>query len=125
MTPEQIRADRDAGTLKIRINPPDTAPNGCPVLVAGGIAMRKTGGEWFSGMCEPAFSRRLNWEPKWWAVIPQKNEMPDNELEDAYLALTDRVAQLAAALAAIESQGGLAETYDPVVSRLAYINKNG
>ena len=54
--------------------PANSAPNGCPVLIAGGIAMRKTGGEWFSGMCEPAFSRPLNWEPKWWAAIPQQND---------------------------------------------------
>ena len=56
--------------------PPDCAPKGVPVLVAGGIAMRKTGDEWFSGMCEPAFSRPLNWQPQWWAPIPQQNEPP-------------------------------------------------
>ena len=61
-------------TITLYAMPPENAPKGCPVLVAGGIAMRKTGGEWFSGMCEPAFSRRLEWEPKWWAAIPQQND---------------------------------------------------
>jgi GTP-dependent phosphoenolpyruvate carboxykinase len=54
--------------------PAHTAPKGAPVLVAGGIAMRKTGGEWYSGMEDPPFSRQLNWEPKWWAAIPQQND---------------------------------------------------
>lgn len=58
---------------KLRQMPPDIAPNGAPVLVAGGIAMKKTGGEWYSGMCDPPFSRRLDWEPEWWAAIPQQN----------------------------------------------------
>ena len=55
---------------------PYCAPKGVPVLVAGGIAMRKTGDEWLSGMCEPAFSRPLTWQPQWWAPIPQQNEPP-------------------------------------------------
>lgn len=58
--------------------PPEIAPNGVPVLIAGGIAMKKTDGKWFSGMCEPAFSRELNWEPEWWANLPQQNDpLPD------------------------------------------------
>lgn len=44
--------------------------NGVPVIVSGGIAMRKTGGEWFTGMEEPLFQRPLEWEPKWWMKIP-------------------------------------------------------
>jgi len=54
--------------------PPECAPKGAPVLVAGGLAMRKTGGKWFSGMTDEPFTRELNWEPKWWAPIPQQNE---------------------------------------------------
>jgi len=46
---------------------------GVPVLVAGGVAMLKTGGEWFSGMEEPLFQRRLVWTPTWWAAIPNSN----------------------------------------------------
>lgn len=58
--------------------PPSTAPKGAPVLVAGGIAMKKTGGVWYSGMCEPPFSRPLEWAPQWWANIPQQNDpLPD------------------------------------------------
>lgn len=53
--------------------PPESAPLGAPVLVAGGIAMRTTDG-WVSGMESPPFTRFLNWEPKWWACIPQQNE---------------------------------------------------
>jgi len=59
--------------LSLALLPPDSAPKGVPVLVAGGIAMKKTGGEWFSGMCEPAFSRPIIWDVQWWAVIPQQN----------------------------------------------------
>ena len=54
--------------------PPESAPNGVPVLIAGGIAMKKTGGEWFTGMDDKPFTRQLNWEPKWWACIPQQND---------------------------------------------------
>jgi hypothetical protein len=76
---EALTAERDALRAQIERDalikmPPDCAPKGVPVLVAGGIAMRKTGGEWFSGMCDPAFSRALNWQPKWWAPIPQQND---------------------------------------------------
>lgn len=52
---------------------PESAPKGVPVLVAGGIAMKKTGGEWYSGMDDVPFSRKLNWQPEWWAHIPQQN----------------------------------------------------
>lgn len=54
--------------------PIHTAPKGAPVLVSGGIAMLKTGGKWFSGMTDDPFTRELNWEPKWWAAIPQIND---------------------------------------------------
>jgi hypothetical protein len=55
-------------------HPPETAPKGAPVLVAGGIAMLKTGGVWFSGMTDEPFTRPLNWTPTWWAAIPQQND---------------------------------------------------
>lgn len=72
-----MKADR---IYELRQMPPETAPNGAPVLIAGGIAMRKTGGQWFSGMCEPPFSRELNWTPEWWASIPQQNDpLPEQE----------------------------------------------
>ena len=45
-------------------------PKGVPVIVCGGTAMLKTGGEWFTGMEEPLFQRRIEWEPLWWAPIP-------------------------------------------------------
>lgn len=60
--------------VKLRRLPADTAPKGVPVLIAGGIAMRKTGGGWFSGMDDKPFTRELNWTPKWWAPIPQQND---------------------------------------------------
>lgn len=59
---------------KMRQMPVDICPKGVPVLVAGGIAMMKTGGVWVTGMEEPAFERELNWTPEWWANIPQQNE---------------------------------------------------
>lgn len=62
----------------LRQMPPEIAPKGVPVLVAGGIAMKKTGGEWFTGMDGFAFERKLNWEPEWWACIPQGNEPLDD-----------------------------------------------
>lgn len=52
----------------------NTPPKGVPVLVAGGIAMIKTGGEWFTGMEEPLFTQPLDWEPKWWAHLPIENK---------------------------------------------------
>lgn len=58
----------------LRQMPVDCCPKGVPVLVSGGIAMRKTGGVWFSGMTEPAFTRPLNWTPEWWSNIPQAND---------------------------------------------------
>ena len=57
--------------------PPESAPNGVPVLVCGGVAMRKTGDEWFSGLGDVdniPFSRPLEWRPAWWAYLPNKNE---------------------------------------------------
>ena len=61
------------GQIILEKMPPESAPKGAPVLVAGGIAMKKTGGVWYSGMTDEPFTRPLNWEPKWWAVIPQQN----------------------------------------------------
>jgi len=55
--------------------PIETAPKGIPVIVAGGIAMQKTGGEWFTGMEEPRYERALEWQPKWWMPIPTTNEI--------------------------------------------------
>jgi hypothetical protein len=54
---------------------PECAPKGVPVLVSGGIAMKKTGGQWFTGMEDPAFERPIQWEVKWWARIPQASEL--------------------------------------------------
>lgn len=51
-------------------------PKGVAVIVAGGVAMMKTGGEWFTGMEEPLFGRPLEWVPKWWAAIPGDNVKP-------------------------------------------------
>jgi len=50
--------------------PPDIAPKGVPVLVAGGVAMKKTGGQWFTGLEEPLFQRPIEWKVTWWAPIP-------------------------------------------------------
>lgn len=52
--------------------PPDEAPEGEPVLVAGGVAVKK-GDKWFSGMSDEPFTRVLKWAPKWWSAIPQQN----------------------------------------------------
>lgn len=66
--------------LRMEIEVIDTShkmpPDGVPVIVAGGTAMRKTGGEWFTGMEEPLFQRPLQWEPLWWAPIPGDNVSP-------------------------------------------------
>ena len=59
---------------ELRQMPISCCPKGAPVLVAGGIAMLKTGGTWVSGMSEPPFTRELDWTPEWWANIPQGNE---------------------------------------------------
>ena len=58
----------------LRQMPISSCPKGVPVLVAGGIAMLKTGGVWFSGMTDKPFTRELNWMPEWWAAIPQEND---------------------------------------------------
>ena len=63
--------EREAGSGR---QPIETAPKGVPVLVAGGIAMQKTGGEWFTGMEEPRYERQLQWQPKWWMPIPADND---------------------------------------------------
>tara|TARA_R110002072_G_scaffold100778_9_gene222061 strand:+ start:6218 stop:6427 length:210 start_codon:yes stop_codon:yes gene_type:complete len=54
--------------------PIETAPKGVPVLVAGGLAMQKTGGEWFSGMEEPLYRRMLQWTPTHWMPLPTPPE---------------------------------------------------
>lgn len=54
-------------------------PKGVPVIVAGGTAMLKTGGVWFSGMAAPLFTRPLAWTPQWWARIPNDNAVPPPE----------------------------------------------
>lgn len=53
---------------------PETTPKGIPVLVDGGVAMKKTGGEWFTGMEEPMFQRPLQWEPTFWIPLDAFNE---------------------------------------------------
>lgn len=58
----------------LRQMPVDICPKGVPVLVAGGVAMLKTGGVWVSGMGDEPFTRELNWTPEWWAGIPQGND---------------------------------------------------
>lgn len=100
MTPEQIRADRATGTpgpWRVGANNPSRVYD----LASNEVYQR-----------DPSFrdSERCEANARRIARLP--------ELEDAYLALTDRVAQLKKALAAIELQGGLAETYDPVVSAI-------
>ena len=52
---------------------PELAPKGVPVIIAGGVAMKKTGEEWYTGMEEPLFQRRLEWDPNWWSPIPNDN----------------------------------------------------
>jgi hypothetical protein len=49
-------------------------PKGVTVIVAGGPAMLKTGGEWFSGIEEPMFTRTLQCTPEWWAYFPTDND---------------------------------------------------
>jgi hypothetical protein len=48
-------------------------PKGVPVIVSGGVAMLKTGNEWFTGMEAPLFERPLGWTPRWWMKIPTEN----------------------------------------------------
>lgn len=60
--------------LRVHRLPVAAAPKGAPVLIAGGIAMKKKDGKWYSGMTDDPFTRELNWTPKWWACIPQQND---------------------------------------------------
>jgi hypothetical protein len=77
---ETNNADR---IYRLRQMPPEIAPKGVPVLICGGIAMKKTGGEWFSGMSDEPFTRKLNWFPEWWSSIPNGNEpLHQNTPED-------------------------------------------
>lgn len=55
--------------------PIETAPEGIPVLVPGGIAMQKTGGEWFTGMEEPMYQRRIKWDVTCWKHLPEPPEV--------------------------------------------------
>ena len=55
--------------------PIETAPKGIPVIVAGGLAMRKTGSEWYTGMEDPRYERALQWQPKWWMPIPTGEDL--------------------------------------------------
>lgn len=43
---------------------------GVPVFVAGGVACMKTGGDWYSGMDQPPYSRKMQWEPEYWMPMP-------------------------------------------------------
>lgn len=52
----------------------ESAPKGVPVLVRGGIAKKKTGDEWFTGMEEPLYQRRIEWDVKAWAHLPPAPE---------------------------------------------------
>ena len=51
--------------------PASEAPKGVPLIVEGGIAMKKTGDEWFTGMHEPQYTRKIQWEVKWFQFFPQ------------------------------------------------------
>jgi hypothetical protein len=53
------------------------APNQI-VIVAGGVAQYRQG-NWWTGMEEPLFQRRIQWKPTWWMPIPV---FPSNEIED-------------------------------------------
>ena len=68
------RAGDTMEPITLHRHPPHTAPKGAPVLVAGGVAMLKTDGLWYSGMTDEPFTRPCIWEPKWWAEIPQQND---------------------------------------------------
>ncbi len=68
---DKLMADR---IYKLRQMPTSIVPRGAPVLIAGGVAMKKIDGYWYSGMEEPAFTRKLNWKPEWWAAIPSRND---------------------------------------------------
>lgn len=84
---EELRQAREAlNACGLARMPADCAPLAEPVLVAGGIAMRTAGGEWLSGMCEPPFSRKLQWTPEWWAPTPHQNDAPTGAETAARLA---------------------------------------
>jgi hypothetical protein len=68
------KADRSLVVRQMDVN---LCPYNAPVLIAGGIAMKvrtPEGSYWVTGMAEPLFTRKLNWEPEWWACIPQQND---------------------------------------------------
>jgi len=52
-------------------NPP---ANGVPVIVKGGLAMRKTGGVWYTGMEEPLYQRPIEWQVTHWQPLPPTKE---------------------------------------------------
>jgi len=51
----------------------ESAPKGVPVIVHGGLAMKKTGGVWVTGMEEPLYQRELGWDPECWMHLPRPN----------------------------------------------------
>ncbi len=55
--------------------PIETAPLDKVVIVAGGIAIQKSPGQWFTGMEAPHYERQLQWQPKWWVEIPTGEEI--------------------------------------------------
>jgi hypothetical protein len=60
--------------ITITQHPAGTAPLNCPVLVAGGVALKRSDGKWVTGMSDQPFTKELNWEPQWWSCIPQQND---------------------------------------------------
>ncbi|EFL88333.1 hypothetical protein [Ahrensia sp. R2A130] len=53
--------------------------------------MKRTGGEWFTGMDDEPFTRKIEWEVTHWACIPQNfdpsavNTLPKLEADNARL----------------------------------------
>ena len=60
-----------SSTLAMRCAKTDPPASGVGVAVAGGLAYRMEDG-WFTSYD----NRQLNWTPKWWARIPQRNDPP-------------------------------------------------
>lgn len=49
--------------------PIETAPKGMPVIVNGGMAIQKTGNEWYT--CMTTEGRKLEWNPTHWMLLPE------------------------------------------------------